>query len=63
MPVQGKVREGPRGVNRHRFTPEEAAKELERPVVKALQMMCRFRNYHPAFNGQVGCSHLQQWCG
>lgn len=46
-------REGPRGLNRHRFSYEEAEQELERPVVKALHQMCRFRNRHPAFNGQV----------
>lgn len=51
--LQGVDREGPRGINRHRYTPEEAAAELDRPVVKALHQMCRFRNRHPAFNGQV----------
>lgn len=45
--------EGPRGLNRHRYSPEEAAAQLEVPVVKALHQMCRFRNVHPAFNGQV----------
>jgi len=51
---EGVEREGPRGLNRHRYSYEEAAKELERPVVKALHQMCRFRNRHPAFNGQIG---------
>lgn len=45
--------EGPRGVNRHRYSPEEAAEQLERPEVKALLQMCRFRNKHAAFNGQI----------
>jgi hypothetical protein len=49
-------REGPRGINRHRYTPEEAAAELERPVVKALHRLCMFRNHHKAFNGQARLS-------
>ena len=51
--MQGVEREGPRGINRHRFTPEEAVAEMERPVVKALHRLCQFRNRHKAFNGQA----------
>ena len=51
--MQGVEREGPRGINRHRFTPAEAAAEMERPVVKALHRLCLFRNKHKAFNGQA----------
>jgi sucrose phosphorylase len=54
---EGIAREGPRGVNRHRYTPEEAAQEMERPVNKALYQLCRFRNQHPAFNGQIGIKY------
>lgn len=42
-----------RGINRHRYSIEEAEQELERPVVQALLQLCRFRNSHPAFNGEV----------
>ncbi len=42
-----------RAINRHRFTLEEAEANLERPVVRALLQLMRFRNTHPAFNGQV----------
>jgi hypothetical protein len=55
--MQGVEREGPRGINRHRFTPEEAVAEMERPVVKALHRLCLFRNKHKAFNGQARLLH------
>lgn len=42
-----------RGINRHRYSIEEAEQELQRPVVQALLELCRFRNSHPAFNGEV----------
>ena len=42
-----------RGINRHRYSLEEADKALEQPVVEALLRLCKFRNTHPAFNGQV----------
>ena len=42
-----------RGINRHRYSLEEADKALEQPVVQALLRLCKFRNTHPAFNGQV----------
>ena len=42
-----------RAINRHKFTLEEAEANLERPVVRALLQLMRFRNTHPAFNGQV----------
>ena len=44
-----------RAINRHRFSLEEAEANLERPVVRALLQLMRFRNTHPAFNGQVLC--------
>lgn len=42
-----------RDINRHFFTVEEAKAALEKPVVKALLDLCRFRNLHPAFQGEV----------
>lgn len=42
-----------RDVNRHRYTPDEVAEALARPVVRALLALCRFRNTHPAFGGGV----------
>ncbi len=43
----------PRGINRHKFSIEEAEEALQQPVVQALLDLCKFRNTHPAFNGKV----------
>lgn len=40
-----------RNINRHYYTGEEVEKEIERPVVKQLLSLMRFRNSHPAFDG------------
>lgn len=45
-----------RDINRHYYTPEEIASDLDRPVVKALLDLCRFRNEVPAFDGEVEVS-------
>lgn len=42
-----------RDVNRHHYTAEEVASDLQRPVVRALLDLCRFRNVFPAFDGDV----------
>ncbi len=42
-----------RDVNRHHYSWPEMETELERPVVQALARLIRFRNTHPAFDGQV----------
>ncbi|WP_265523494.1 sucrose phosphorylase [Oerskovia flava] len=42
-----------RDINRHHFTPSEIDEALERPVVRALLGLCRFRNTLPAFDGDV----------
>jgi sucrose phosphorylase len=42
-----------RDVNRHYYTAEEVAGELGRPVVQALLRLIRFRNTHPAFDGEM----------
>ena len=40
-----------RDINRHHYTPAELQAALERPVVRALLALIRFRNSHPAFDG------------
>jgi len=40
-----------RDINRPRYTLSEVANELNRPVVRRLIALARFRNTHPAFNG------------
>ena len=40
-----------RDINRHRYTEEEILSDLERPVVRKLMGLIRFRNEHPAFTG------------
>ena len=45
-----------RDVNRHRYTGAEIARDLARPVVRALGRLIRFRNTHPAFDGEFSCS-------
>lgn len=47
-----------RDINRHKYTNEEAEAALQQPVVKALLDLCKFRNTHEAFMGQVGPSPL-----
>ncbi|MFI5335666.1 MAG: sucrose phosphorylase [Opitutales bacterium] len=41
-----------RDINRHHYTPAEIEIELARPVVQALLALIRFRNRHPAFQGE-----------
>jgi sucrose phosphorylase len=40
-----------RNINRPYYTREQIEMDLERPVVRRLLAMTRFRNTHPAFNG------------
>ena len=40
-----------RDINRHYYTADELRTELDRPVVKSLLELIRFRNDHPAFGG------------
>ena len=44
-----------REINRHRYGDAELAEALERPVVRALARLIRFRNAHPAFQGEFSC--------
>ncbi len=41
-----------REINRHNFTMEEIDEAIQKPVVKRLLELIRFRNKYPAFNGQ-----------
>jgi sucrose phosphorylase len=41
-----------RDVNRHHYTAAEIEADLARPVVRALCQLIRFRNGHPAFDGE-----------
>lgn len=40
-----------RNINRHYYDMEEVGREVERPVVKKLLSLMKFRNTHPAFDG------------
>ena len=40
-----------RDINRHAYTPAEIVMEIERPVVRKLFKLIRFRNQFPAFSG------------
>jgi sucrose phosphorylase len=42
-----------RDVNRHHYSEEEIAADLERPVVRALAALIRLRGSHPAFDGAL----------
>lgn len=44
-----------RNINRHYYSKEEVAKEMERPVVKKLHDMMVIRNNCSAFNGECVC--------
>lgn len=41
-----------RELNRHNYTRKEVRQQLDRKVVQRLQRLIRFRNRHPAFDGQ-----------
>ena len=45
-----------RDVNRHHYTPAEVDAGLARPVVQALGRLIRFRNAHPASEGDMTSS-------
>jgi sucrose phosphorylase len=42
-----------RDINRHYYQPGEVEGDLQKPVVRKLMEMMRFRNTHPAFGGEV----------
>ena len=43
---------GGRDINRHSYSVEEIAREVERPVVRKILKLMRFRNELPAFEGE-----------
>jgi len=45
-----------RDINRHSYTLEEIVQEVERPVVRKLLKLLRFRNEFPCFNGECEAS-------
>ena len=45
-----------RNINRHYYSVEEVGREVERPVVRALLSLMRFRNAHQALGGEF---HLE----
>jgi sucrose phosphorylase len=45
-----------RDINRHHFTREEIEAALDKPVVASLLDLIRFRNAHPAFDGECTVS-------
>jgi sucrose phosphorylase len=45
-----------RDINRHSYTAEEIAREVERPVVQKVLKLMRFRNEFPAFGGECETS-------
>ena len=49
-----------REINRHNFTIEEIEKAMEKPVVKRLLKLIRFRNEYQAFNGTFKVSSSSQ---
>jgi sucrose phosphorylase len=51
MELLGKTNVG-RDINRHYFTPEEMELKLQAPCVQKLVELIRFRNTHPAFDGE-----------
>ncbi len=42
----------PRDINRHYYTLDEIEEEFKRPVVQKMNWLMRFRNLHPAFDGE-----------
>ena len=43
----------PRSINRHNYSEAEIDQVVEKPVVRKLCSLMRFRNQHPAFNGSI----------
>ena len=46
-----------RDINRHYYSAENITADLQRPVVQALFALARFRNTHPAFDGECTIEH------
>jgi len=41
-----------RDINRHNYTLDEIASDIQKPVVRRLLRLMEFRNSYPAFNGE-----------
>lgn len=46
-----------RDINRHHYTADDIATDLQRPVVQALFALAKFRNTNPAFDGECTIEH------
>jgi sucrose 6(F)-phosphate phosphorylase len=55
-----KTAEG-REINRHNYTMEEIDRAVEKPVVKRLLRLIRFRNEYPAFNGSFSVRQIDEY--
>jgi sucrose phosphorylase len=51
-----------RDINRHNYSRDEIARDLVRPVVRALNGLARFRNTHPAFDGELTFAATEPGC-
>ena len=49
-----------RDINRHYYSLDEVSKAVEKPVVKRLLKLMRFRNSYPAFNGNFELNYSSQ---
>ncbi len=49
-----------RNINRHYYTSEEIAQNLERPILKKLFSLMKFRNFYPVFDGDFSISDLSE---
>lgn len=47
-----------RNINRHYYSVQEVEESMERPVVKQLFQLMRFRNSYPAFDGQFAVESI-----
>ena len=45
--------EEPRSINRHKYTEDEIAETVEKPMLQDMYRIMRFRNENPAFSGEV----------
>jgi len=46
-----------RDINRHNYSIQEIDREVQRPIVRNILKLIRFRNSHPAFNGAFHLDH------
>ncbi len=51
-----------RNINRHYYTKEEIESEVQRPVVQELLKIMKFRNEHPAFDGDIKDGFILEEC-